>query len=58
MTTQRTDSPSRLAGHLLVEALLAQGVDTVFGVPGDAQYQPTVGYVPGSDSLVMRESWC
>jgi acetolactate synthase-1/2/3 large subunit len=26
----------RLAGHLLVEALLAQGVDTVFGVPGES----------------------
>ena len=33
------NSPSvapRLAGHLLVEALLAQGVDTVFGVPGES----------------------
>ena len=32
-------SPSvvpRLAGHLLVEVLLAQGVDTVFGVPGES----------------------
>ena len=27
---------SRLAGHLLVEALIAQGVDTVFGVPGES----------------------
>ncbi len=27
---------SRLAGHALVEALLAQGVDTVFGVPGES----------------------
>ena len=26
----------RLAGHLLVEALIAQGVDTVFGVPGES----------------------
>ena len=26
----------RLAGHALVEALLAQGVDTVFGVPGES----------------------
>jgi acetolactate synthase-1/2/3 large subunit len=31
------DSPSpRLAGHALVEALVAQGVDTVFGVPGES----------------------
>jgi len=27
---------SRLAGHALVEALIAQGVDTVFGVPGES----------------------
>ena len=27
---------SRLAGHALVEALVAQGVDTVFGVPGES----------------------
>jgi acetolactate synthase-1/2/3 large subunit len=27
---------SRSGGHLLVEALLAQGVDTVFGVPGES----------------------
>ncbi len=28
--------PSRLAGHALVEALVAQGVHTVFGVPGES----------------------
>ncbi|HSI57583.1 MAG TPA: thiamine pyrophosphate-binding protein [Ideonella sp.] len=27
---------ARLAGHLLVEALIAQGVDTAFGVPGES----------------------
>ena len=27
---------SRLAGHALVEALIAQGIDTVFGVPGES----------------------
>ena len=26
----------RIAGHALVEALVAQGVDTVFGVPGES----------------------
>ena len=26
----------RLAGHALVEALIAQGVNTVFGVPGES----------------------
>jgi acetolactate synthase-1/2/3 large subunit len=29
-------SASRLAGHALVEALIAQGIDTVFGVPGES----------------------
>ena len=29
-------TPSRLAGHVLVEALIAQGVDTAFGVPGES----------------------
>ena len=35
MTTD-TPIPSRLAGHALVEALIAQGVDTAFGVPGES----------------------
>jgi len=30
-----TQAP-RLAGHLLVEALIAQGIDTCFGVPGES----------------------
>ena len=34
MTTHLTDS--RLAGHLLVEALIEQGIGTVFGVPGES----------------------
>jgi len=37
MTTTTSASPStRLAGHALVEALIAQGVDTAFGVPGES----------------------
>ncbi len=28
--------PARLAGHALVEALVAQGIDTCFGVPGES----------------------
>ena len=28
--------PHRLAGHVLIEALLAQGVETCFGVPGES----------------------
>ncbi|WKB53126.1 thiamine pyrophosphate-binding protein [Eleftheria terrae] len=31
-----TQNQSRPAGHALVEALLAQGVDTAFGVPGES----------------------
>ncbi len=31
-----TSNPGRIAGHLLVEALIAQGVETVFGVPGES----------------------
>ncbi|MFY7902419.1 MAG: thiamine pyrophosphate-binding protein, partial [Rubrivivax sp.] len=29
-------NPSRPAGHALVEALVAQGIDTCFGVPGES----------------------
>jgi len=35
MTTSPTNPP-RLGGHALVEALGAQGIDTVFGVPGES----------------------
>jgi acetolactate synthase-1/2/3 large subunit len=31
-----SSSPARPAGHLLVEALVAQGVHTAFGVPGES----------------------
>ena len=31
-----TSPTARLAGHVLVEALVAQGVDTAFGVPGES----------------------
>ncbi|MEJ6000090.1 thiamine pyrophosphate-binding protein [Paucibacter soli] len=36
MTTTAPSPTSRLAGHALVEALVAQGVDTAFGVPGES----------------------
>jgi acetolactate synthase-1/2/3 large subunit len=36
MNTPHRTAPARLAGHALVEALVAQGVDTVFGVPGES----------------------
>jgi len=35
-TMTAPDSLARPAGHALVEALIAQGVDTVFGVPGES----------------------
>ncbi|HKX40688.1 MAG TPA: thiamine pyrophosphate-binding protein, partial [Burkholderiaceae bacterium] len=35
-TTATEAHPERLAGHALIEALIAQGVDTVFGVPGES----------------------
>ncbi len=31
-----SSNPGRIAGHLLVEALIEQGVETVFGVPGES----------------------
>jgi acetolactate synthase-1/2/3 large subunit len=36
MSTRSDKTSSRLTGHVLVEALIAQGVDTVFGVPGES----------------------
>ncbi|MFZ2650298.1 MAG: thiamine pyrophosphate-binding protein [Burkholderiaceae bacterium] len=36
MTIQPGNSRPRPAGHALVEALIAQGVDTAFGVPGES----------------------
>jgi acetolactate synthase-1/2/3 large subunit len=37
-------SASRPAGHALVEALLAQGADTVFGVPGESYLAALDGF--------------
>ncbi len=36
MPASSESTAPRLAGHALVEALVAQGVDTVFGVPGES----------------------
>ncbi len=36
MTDTAASIPPRLAGHALVEALVAQGIDTCFGVPGES----------------------
>ncbi|MFG6433395.1 thiamine pyrophosphate-binding protein [Roseateles sp. LYH14W] len=49
MTRQAT-SP-RLAGHKLVEALLAQGVDTAFGVPGESFLAVLDGFHEYADQI-------
>jgi len=36
LATSAPAQPARLAGHALVEALVAQGIDTCFGVPGES----------------------
>jgi len=41
----------RLAGHLLVEALIAQGVDTVFGVPGESYLAVLDGFYEHRDRI-------
>jgi acetolactate synthase-1/2/3 large subunit len=44
MSKLQTPATPRLAGHLLVEALVAQGVDTVFGVPGESYLAALDGF--------------
>ncbi len=46
-----TSSPSRLAGHVLVEALIAQGVDTAFGVPGESYLAVLDGFHEHRDRI-------
>ena len=42
---------ARPAGHLLVEALIAQGVDTVFGVPGESYLAALDGFYEHRDAI-------
>jgi len=49
MTRQAT--PPRLAGHKLVEALIAQGVDTAFGVPGESFLAVLDGFHEYADKI-------
>jgi acetolactate synthase I/II/III large subunit len=44
-------TPSRLAGHALVEALVAQGVDTCFGVPGESYLAVLDGFHEHRDRI-------
>ena len=41
----------RLAGHALVEALIAQGVDTAFGVPGESYLAVLDGFYEHQDRI-------
>ncbi len=50
--TDLTAHPApRLAGHLLVEALVAQGVDTCFGVPGESYLAVLDGFHAHRDRI-------
>ncbi len=44
-------TPARLAGHALVEALVAQGVDTCFGVPGESYLAVLDGFHEHRDRI-------
>ena len=44
-------SSSRPAGHALVEALIAQGVDTAFGVPGESFLAALDGFYEHRDKI-------
>lgn len=55
MTTNANPEPpnptSRLAGHALVEALVTQGVDTCFGVPGESYLAVLDGFHEHRDQI-------
>lgn len=46
-----TPPAARLAGHALVEALIAQGVDTAFGVPGESYLAVLDGFHEHRDRI-------
>ncbi|MDN3919982.1 thiamine pyrophosphate-binding protein [Roseateles violae] len=45
------EAGARLAGHALVEALIAQGIDTVFGVPGESYLAVLDGFHEHRDRI-------
>ena len=47
----RLARPARLAGHALVEALISQGIDTVFGVPGESYLAVLDGFHEHADQI-------
>ena len=50
MPNSSATSP-RIAGHALVEALIAQGIDTVFGVPGESYLAVLDGFHEHRESI-------
>ncbi len=46
-----TATTARPAGHALVEALIAQGIDTVFGVPGESFLAALDGFYAHRDTI-------
>jgi len=46
-----SSAPERLAGHALVQALIEQGVDTVFGVPGESFLAALDGFHEHRDKI-------
>jgi acetolactate synthase I/II/III large subunit len=48
-----TPPSTRLAGHALVEALIAQGVRTVFGVPGESYLAALDGFYEHCDAITF-----
>jgi acetolactate synthase I/II/III large subunit len=51
MSETHATTPSRLAGHALVEALIEQGIDTVFGVPGESYLAVLDGFHEHRDHI-------
>ncbi len=52
MTTTSSAAPvARLAGHLLVEALIEQGIETCFGVPGESYLAVLDGFYEYRDRI-------
>jgi acetolactate synthase I/II/III large subunit len=46
-----TDNIARIGGHILADGLVAQGVDTIFGVPGESYLAVLDGLYPHGDKV-------
>ncbi|MDI4632108.1 thiamine pyrophosphate-binding protein [Pelomonas sp. V22] len=51
MNSPRSEAGARLAGHVLVEALIAQGVTDAFGVPGESYLAVLDGFHEYRDKI-------